>query len=328
MLRYIGRRFGYMILMLIVVAVVGFVLIQLPEGDFLNSYIATLKASGGEVSADMVATLRAQYGLDLPMWQQFLRWFGKLLVGDFGQSFNYNRPVVSLLGDRIWATVLVSLCSMLLTYAAAIIAGVISATRQYSVWDYAMSVLAFVGLSVPNFVLTLLAMYGVYKLTGASIVGLFSAQYVDAPWSLARLWDMVKHMPAPVLIMSTGSVASLFRITRGCMLDEINKTYVTAARVRGVSEWRLLFKYPVRIALNPVISTVGWLLPSIISGGTIVAIILSLPMVGPLLQTALKTQDMYLAGFLVIFLSFLTLVGTFLSDMLLMLIDPRIKLNQ
>lgn len=328
MLRYIARRFIYMVLMLMAVAIVGFVLIQLPPGDFLNSYIATLRASGAEVSQATVDSLRQQYGLDLPVTQQFFKWFGKLFTGDFGFSFNYNRPVASLVGDRILATVFVSLGSMLLTYICAILAGVLSSVRQYSLWDYCMSILAFIGMSIPNFILTLLAMYGIYKVTGASIVGLFSPEYVNAPWSLARLWDMVRHMPVPVLIMSTSSLASLFRITRGCMLDEINKTYVTAARVRGVSEMRLLFKYPVRIALNPVVSTVGWLLPSIVSGGTIIAIILSLPMVGPLLQASLKTQDMYLAGFLVVFLSFLTIVGTFFSDMLLMVLDPRIKLNK
>lgn len=327
MLRYVSKRFVYMIFMLVLVAVVGFILIQLPPGDFLDSYIAQLRQSGSDVTEDTVAALRRQYGLDKSKLEQFVRWFGGMLRGDFGHSFNYNRPVLSLVQDRIWVTILISVFSMLLTYTMAIIPGIISALRQYSLWDYTMSFLAFIAMSVPNFILTILMMYWVYRATGTSIVGLFSPEFLNAPWSLARFWDLVKHMPPAVLLMSTANIASLYRVTRGCMLDEVNKQYVTAARMRGVSEARLLMKYPVRVALNPIISTIGWVLPSIVSGGTIIAIILSLPMVGPLLQTSLKTQDMYLAGFLVVFLSFLTIIGTFISDMLLMLVDPRIKLN-
>ncbi len=232
-----------------------------------------------------------------------------------------------LCGHRLVVTLAITLIGMLITYAVAIVLGIFASVKQYSLWDYVLSVLAFIGMSVPSFVLALVLVYVMFKATGSSMMGLFSAEFTDAPWSLARVLDMMRHLPIPIFLMVVGGVASLFRVTRGCMLDELNKTYVTAARARGVSERKLLFKYPTRIALNPVVSSISWVLPGLVSGGSIVAIVLSLPMVAPVMLGALKTQDMYLAGTLVLFLSALTVVGTFISDLLLIVVDPRVRIK-
>lgn len=327
MLKYIVKKFCVMLIMLFAVSVVGFILIQLPPGDYMSTYMAQLHASGEEVDMQAIEAMRQQYGLDLPMYQQYFKWIGNIFHGDFGMSFQWKLPVAELIGDRMLITIILSFTTLIFTYIIAIATGIYSSIHQYSVIDYILTVLAFVGMSIPNFVLTLLIVYVVYTLSGSSMTGLFSPEFVDAPWSAARFWDMCKHFPIPVFVCGVSGMASTFRITRGCMLDELDKTYVTAARARGLSESRLLIKYPTRIAMNPIVSSIGWVLPGIVSGGTIVAIVLSLPTVAPLLVSALKTQDMYLAGIIVVFLSFLTIVGMFISDIMLVFIDPRIKIK-
>jgi peptide/nickel transport system permease protein len=324
--KYIGKRLIYMVIMLIVVSIIGFIIIQLPPGDYLSSYIMILKASGQDVSDDIVQSLTNQFGLDLPLHRQYVKWIsGIILRGDFGRSFKWNKPVRDMIGERMLLTLLVSVGTMIFTYTVSILTGIISARRQYSVSDYVMSVIAFVGMSVPGFLLALFLLYVVFKSTGRVMTGLFSPEFISAPWSLARVWDMAKHMPIPLFINGFAGMAGLFRVMRGCMLDELGKEYVVTARAKGVSEARLLLKYPARVAINPIISTMAWMFPQIISGGTIVAIVLSLPTVGTLLIESLKTQDMYLAATLVVFLAALTVVGTFVSDLMLALTDPRLK---
>ena len=326
--KYLLKKFAGMIIMLFIVSIVTFILIQLPPGDYLSTYMAQLSASGEEVSIEVIEAMREQYGLDKSKIEQYFVWMGNILLrGDFGISFNWKMPVVDLLGSRMLITVVLSVLTLIFTYVTSILTGIYSAVKQYSVLDYVFTIVAFIGMSAPNFILTLIMVYGVYSLTGSTMTGLFSPEFVDAPWSLARFWDMMKHFPMPVVLCGVSGMASTFRITRGCMLDELDKTYVTAARARGVAEGKILLKYPTWLTLNPVVSTIGWVLPGIISGGTIVAIILNLPTVAPILLEALKTQDMYLAGAIVMFLSALTILGMFISDVMLMFIDPRIRIE-
>ena len=247
-----------------------------------------------------------------------------MLQGDFGRSFQWNKPVIDLIGERLPLTVAISVLTLLFVYLVSVPLGIYSATHQYSPGD-AFTVAGFAGLAIPNFLLALILMYLFYELFGLSAGGLFSPQYQTAPWSLAKVWDMLKHLPIPIIVIGTAGTAGLIRIMRGGLLDELQKQYVITARTKGVAERRLLFKYPVRLAINPIISTVGWTLPAIVSGETITAIVLSLPTTGPLLYRALVAQDMYLAGSTVMFLTFLTVIGTLVSDILLVLIDPRIR---
>lgn len=325
MLAYIGRRFLYMIVILLAVSVVAFIIIQLPPGDYLTTVIQTLKSRGVEVDAKQIRDLEVHYGLDLPLHTQYFKWMGNMLRGDFGRSFNWDRPVVDLLAERVPLTVVVSLTTTLFVYLVAIPIGIYSATRQYSVGDYVSTVVGFVGLATPNFLLALILMFLFYKYLGLSAGGLFSPEYQTLPWSLGKVIDLIKHLPIPIIVIGTAGTAGLIRVVRGCLLDELQKQYVVTARAKGVPETRLLFKYPVRQTLNPVVSTVGWMLPAIVSGETITAIVLSLPTTGPLLFRALMTQDMYLAGSTVMFLTALTVVGTLLSDILLVVVDPRIR---
>ncbi len=325
MLHYIIRRFLYMIVILLVLSVVAFIIIQLPPGDYLTSYIMKLKATGQIVDETEIASLRKQYDLDLPMYQQYLMWMWKMLHGDFGMSFQWNKPVSELIGERIVLTVIISLFTLTFIYIVAIPIGIYSATHQYSLGDYTFTVFGFVGLATPNFLLALILMFLFFKYFGLSVGGLFSPEYELAPWSLDKFVDMLKHLPIPIIVIGTAGTAWLIRVMRGCLLDELRKQYVITARAKGVAERRLLFRYPVRVAINPIISTIGWTLPTIVSGETITAIVLNLPTTGPLLFRALVNQDMYLAGSTVMFLSFLTVVGTLISDLLLVWVDPRIR---
>ena len=325
MLFYVIRRFLYMAILLLLISVVAFVIIQLPPGDYLSSYIVHLQASGQTVDEAQLAALKKQYGLDLPMYAQYFKWMWKMLHGDFGRSFEWNKPVSELIGERLVLTVVLSLFTLIFTYIVAIPIGIYSATHQYSVGDYAFTVIGFAGLATPNFLLALVLMFMFFKYFGLSIGGLFSPQYQLAPWSLAKFVDMLKHLPIPIIVIGTAGTAWLIRVMRGCLLDELRKQYVITARAKGVAERILLFKYPVRVAINPIISTIGWTLPGIVSGETITAIVLCLPTTGPLLFRALLSQDMFLAGSIVMFLSFLTVIGTFISDLLLVWIDPRIR---
>lgn len=325
MLSYTIRRLIYMVILLVMISVVAFIIIQLPPGDYVSSYIARLKASGQSVGEEQAEALRRQYGLDSPVYFQYFKWTWRLLHGDFGIAFQYGVPVGKLIGERLPLTIIISLLTLIFAYAVAIPIGIYSATHQYSPGDYGLTVIGFVGLAVPNFLLALILMFFFYRSFGLSIGGLFSPQYREATWNLAKLVDMLKHLPIPIIVIGMAGTTGLIRVMRGCLLDELRKQYVITARAKGVVERTLLFKYPVRIAINPIISTIGWMLPAIVSGGTITEIVLDLPTVGPLLYGALMSQDMYLAGSIVMLLGFLTLIGTFISDILLVWIDPRIR---
>lgn len=328
MLSYIVRRFVYMVISLMVMSVVVFVIIQLPPGDFLTTYIAELESSGRTIDEAEIAALKRQYGLDRPLYRQYLKWTWGILHGDFGRSLEWGRPVSELIGERIALTMVVNISVVLFTFAVAVPIGIYCATHQYSIGDYGFTVVGFVGLATPGFLFALVVMVLAYKYFGLSVGGLFSPEYANAAWGMGKVVDLLKHLFIPMIIIGAAGTAGLIRVMRGCMLDELRKQYVTTARAKGLSERRLLFKYPVRVAVNPIISTIGWLLPAVVSGGTIAAIVLNLPTVGPLLLRSLMSQDMYLAGSMIMFLAFLTIVGTFVSDLLLVWVDPRIRLER
>jgi len=325
MLSYIARRVLYIIPILLVISVISFALIQLPPGDYLTSYIAQLSETGESVDEAMIVSLKKRYGLDRPIYIQYFMWMSGVLHGDFGQSFEWNKPVSELIWGRLALTVTLSLFSLVFTYFVAIPIGIYSATHQYSPSDYFFTFTGFFGLATPNFLLALVLMFLFYKYFGLAVGGLFSPQFVEAPWNLAKIIDMMNHMWIPVIVIGTAGTCGLIRVMRGCLLDELRKQYVITARAKGLSERFLLFKYPVRLAVNPIISTIGWTLPNIISGATITAVVLSLPTTGPLLLRSLISQDMYLAGSFILFLAALTVIGTLISDILLAWIDPRIR---
>lgn len=325
MLHYLVRRFFYMIGMLIVMSVVAFVVVQLPPGDYVTSYIANLAETGERATESQVAALKQQYGLDLPIALQYVKWISNMFQGNFGMSFELNRPVTELIAERLPLTLVLSVSTLLFTYIVAIFVGIYSATHQYSFNDYTVSVLGFIGLATPNFLLALILMLFFNKIFGLSIGGLFSVEYQLAPWSLAKVWDMAKHLPIPIIVIGTAGTASIIRVMRSCLLDELRKQYVITARAKGVAEKTLLFRYPVRVAVNPIISTVAWILPAIFSGSTITATVLGLPTVGPMLLQSLKIQDTYLSGAIILLLCALTILGALISDILLVIVDPRIK---
>jgi peptide/nickel transport system permease protein len=326
MLSYIVRRVLIMIPTLFIVSVVSFAIIQLPPGNYLDSLEASLAAQGGNVDTAQLEAIKERYGLGEPMHVQYYEWMsGILLRGDFGRSFEWNRPVADLIWDRLGLTFLISLSTILFTWIVAIPVGIYSAVRKYSVSDYIVTFVNFIGLAIPNFLLALLLMYASYTLFGQSVGGLFSPEYANAPWSWAKVGDLIAHLWVPVIVLGTAGTAGLVRIMRANLLDELHKPYVTTARAKGLSEWRLLLRYPVRIALNPFVSTVGWSLPRLISGAIIVSVVLSLPTTGPLFLQALKSQDMYLAGSFILMLSTLTVIGTLVSDILLAWLDPRVR---
>jgi peptide/nickel transport system permease protein len=306
---------------------VVFWLVQAPPGDFLTSYVANLASSGSSIDDSQVAALRQQFGLDQPVYIQYIRWMGNLFKGDLGLSLEYQRPNSELIGERLVLTVILALFAFFLTWLIAIPAGIYSAIHQNSLLDYAFTVLNYFGVAVPNFMLALILMWIAYDRFGLSITNLFSPQFMDAPWSWARIVDMLKHIWLPTIILGVGGTARLTRIMRANLIDELNKPYVVAARAKGLSEWTLVLKYPVRLALNPLVSTIGWYLPQLFSGSLIVATVMSLPNIGPLLLTALTEQDMYLAGSILLIYCFLTVVGTLISDILLAWLDPRIRME-
>ena len=326
MLFYVIRRLLYMIIILFLLSVVAFIIIQLPPGDYVSAYVAELQSMRGErLGEEEIIALRKIYGVDQPMYVQYFKWLQKLSHGNFGMSLQLQRPVIDLIAERLPLTVMICILATIFTYAVGMPIGIYSAIRQYSIGDYFSTVFGFIGLAVPNFLLALILMFLFYKYFGFSIGGLFSLQYMDASWSVGKFIDMFKHLPIPVIVIGTPGAAALIRTMRGCLLDELRKQYVITARAKGLEERTLLFKYPVRVAINPIISTIGWTLPWLISGGTITSIVLGLPTMGPLLFEALLKQDMELAGSILMILSFLTVIGTFISDILLVLLDPRIR---
>jgi peptide/nickel transport system permease protein len=327
MLTYIGRRALLAAFTVWAISVLSFVIIQLPPGDYVTSYIAQMAASGSVVTEQEAENLRIQYGLGQPIYVQYYKWVKLIAVGNFGMSMEWKRPVTEVIGDRLWLTVVVSLAALFLTWVLALPIGIYSAVRQYSLGDYTATFVGFIGLAVPNFLLALVLLYLGFTLFNANIGGLFSVELQDAPWSAAKVWDLCKHLPIPALILGLAGTAQQIRIMRANLLDELRKPYVVTARSKGLSEIKVILKYPVRLALNPFASTIGYTLPYIVSGSIIVSLVLGLPTVGPLLLRALIAQDMFLAGTIVLLLGVMTVIGTLISDIILVWVDPRIRLE-
>lgn len=326
MLGYILRRIVYMVPTLFGISLIAFLIIQLPPGDYLTSMVANMESSGQTVDPNQIAQLREQYGFDQPIYVQYAKWIvGILTRGDFGQSFQWREPVSALVWGQIGSTLLITLASLLLVWAVALPIGIYSAVRRYSIGDHVFTLLGFIGLAVPNFILALVLMYASYRLFGQSVGGLYSPQFTDAPWSWGKFTDLLAHAWVPVIIIGTSGTAALIRVLRANLTDELHKPYVLTARAKGLPEYRVVLKYPVRMALNPFVSALGWVLPHLVSGATIVSIVLNLPTAGPLLLSSLVSQDMYLAGTFILLLGVLTLVGMLISDLLLALLDPRIR---
>jgi peptide/nickel transport system permease protein len=324
MAQFILKRILNLIPLLILISIISFAIIQLPPGDYVTSYIARLAERGDEVSDQQIENLRARYGLDRPLIVQYFKWMQGVLVGDFGYSFEYKEPVGEIIWSRLGFTLLITLTSTIFVWIVAFLVGFYSATHQYSIGDYIATFFGFIGLATPNFMLALVIMWLAYDWLGISIGGLFSREFIDAPWSLARVGDLLKHIWIPIVVVGTAGTAELIRIFRANLLDELSKPYVETAKAKGIPERRLILKYPVRIALIPFVATVGWTLPRLVSSATITAVVLSLPTTGPVLLQALRSQDMFLAGTFILLLSTLTVIGTLVSDILLAWVDPRI----
>ncbi|MDQ1301356.1 MAG: transporter permease subunit [Chloroflexota bacterium] len=326
MIQYIARRLAFMVVSLFAISFVAFVIIELPPGDYLTLYINQLTIRGERVDEARIESLKAEYGYGQPFMVRYYKWVSGIVVrGDFGRSLQWREPVSDLIMRRLPVTVLISTMTIIFTYLVAIPIGIYSATHQYSISDYVVMMFGFIGLAVPSFLLAMFLMYFLYTQLGVPPGGLFSDQYRDAAWSLGKVVDLGKHLIVPIIVTGMAGTAGGIRGLRATLLDELWMDYVETARVKGLSETRLVLKYPVRVALNPMFSTVGHVLPAIVSGATIVDVVLNLPTVGPLLLGSLKSQDMYLAGSLVFILTFLTLVGVFISDIVLVISDPRIR---
>lgn len=325
MLNYVARRLLLMIPTLLLISVVTFVIIQLPPGDYLDTLVSELRASGEPADLQRADFLRKQYGLDQPMWIQYGRWVRGLVQGDLGFSFEYDRPVSKVIGEHLALTMVVSLAAILFTWIVALPIGIYSATHKYRFADHCLTFLVFLGLATPDFLLALVLMFASFTWLGVSVGGLFSPDMQGAPWNLAKVLDLVRHLWVPVIVIGASGTATMIRRLRANLLDELKKPYVVTARAKGLSPIRLLLKYPLRIALNPFISDIGSLLPHIISGSIIVSIVLSLPTTGPILLRALRTQDMYLAGSFLMLLAVLTVIGILVSDLALAALDPRIR---
>ena len=329
MLGYIIRRLMIIIPELFLISVLAFIVIQLPPGDFLTTYIMRLQASGVEINQTIIDTLTKQYGLDRPVYVQYFMWIKNIILyGNFGTSFSWNRPVADLIKERLSATLAISLFSLVLTWIVAFPVGIYSATHQYSPFDHIFTFLSFVGVSMPGFLLALTAVWFLYKFTGHAVIGIFSLEFQNQPWSFAKFMDMLKNIWLPVVVVGMAGTAGLVRVIRAMMLDEIRKLYVTTARAKGLPEYKVLIKYPLRVAVSPTISTIGWLLPALVSGESVVGIVLNLQTIGPLLLTASLAQDMYLAGSIVLILGTLTVIGMFISDLLLAWLDPRVRYGE
>jgi peptide/nickel transport system permease protein len=328
MLIYLARRILYMVPTLLIISVVSFFIIVLPPGDYLDSIIMDMEARGETVDPQTIEYLRNTYGLDQPIYVQYWRWFSGILRGNLGYSFEYNRQVTDVILERMGLTVILSIATIIFSIAVAWPIGIYSATHKYSLLDHLFTFVGFYGISTPDFLEALVFMWLLSSFFGLSAGGLFSPEYMDAPWSLARVGDLLAHLWVPVLIIGTGGTCSTIRVIRANLLDELGKPYVITARAKGLSETRLLLKYPLRIALNPFFNSIGWMLPGIISGSSIVSMVLSLPTAGPLLIRALQTQDMYFAGSFLFLQAALTVIGTLISDLALAWSDPRVRLGE
>ena len=328
MLTFVLHRLLILVPFLFLVSIISFIVIQLPAGNYVDTYVNVLKMQGGTVSEAQIESIEAMYGLDRSLPVQYGMWITNIVLrGNFGNSFRYNRPVADILSERVPRTMSISLVAILLTWLTAVPLGILSAVKRYSFWDHLFTFISLIGLAVPGFLLALILMYAVYAKTGWMISGLFSPEFRAVPWSFAKFSDMLKNIWLPLLVLSITGVAGIIRVLRASLLDELNKQYVTTARAKGLSEWQLIMQYPMRIALNPLISTVGWMLPAVVGGEIVVSKVLNLPTTGPVLLEATIAQDMYLAGGIVLILSVLTVIGTFVSDVLLALNDPRIRIQ-
>ncbi len=331
MAKFILKRLLYTIPTLFVISILVFATIQLPPGDFVTNMLEQMRnQSGGSAnySPEFVEQMQDRYGLNQPLPVQYVKWIGNIILhGDFGYSFANSEPAAKMIGDRIGLTLVVSFASFIFTWAVALPIGVLSAVKQYSLADYFFSFLGFIGMATPGFLIALVLMYVAFKYGGVTVSGLFSTEFQNAPWSIDKVLDLFKHLWLPMIIVGLSGTAGLIRIMRANLLDELNKPYVETARAKGMSERRLLIKYPLRHALNPFVSGLAWLLPSLIAGEAIVAIVLNLPTTGPVLLNALLVQDMFLAAGFLMLLSLMTIIGMLLSDILLAWLDPRIRLK-
>ncbi len=327
MFNYIVRRILVMIPTLIVISALVFIIIQLPPGDYFTTYMNELQSRGEKVDVAKLEFLKQQYGFDKPMIEQYFVWATGLLVGDFGYSFEFSRPVSEVVGDRLWLSFIVSFTTILFTWAISFPIGVYSAVRQYSLGDYTLTFFGFLGLATPNFLLALILQWMAFSYFGTSIGGLMDPQYMDAAWSVDKMLSVLEHLWVPVLVIGTSGTAGMIRRLRANLLDELHKQYYTTAKAKGLPPGKALIKYPLRMALNPFIADIGNLLPEVISGAAIVSIVLSLPTTGPMLLNALQSQDMYLAGSFLMFLATLTVIGTLISDLALAVLDPRIRIG-
>ncbi len=327
MLQFIIRRLLIFLPMLFLMSIVAFAIIQAPPGDFLTDYIAQLQATGELADESEVEALRSQYGLDQPLYVQYFKWVWGIVQWDLGLSIEWRRPVKELVNERLAMTVVLGVSTIIFTWTLAIPIGILSAVKKYTPIDYFFTFLSYFGVGTPNFMIALVAMWFAFSWFGIRATGLFSEEYITAPWSFGKLIDLIKHMWVPMLILGTDGTARFTRIVRANLLDEMNKPYVETARAKGLPEWKVVLKYPVRIALNPFVSTAGLELPRLISGQLIVATVMSLPTIGPLLLRALLSQDMFMAGSIVLILTTLTLIGVLISDIVLAAMDPRIRIG-
>ena len=330
MLNFFLKRIASMILTLFFISVMIFIIIELPPGDYAERYaFRKLTTSGMSITAEDIENLRKQFGLDKPPMQRYLNWIGDIVLrGDFGNSFLYNVPVSSVIGGRIWLTIAVVAAAIIITYGLAIPLGIYSALYRHSVGDYLATCIGYIGLALPNFMLALVLLYFSVTLLGSSAGGLFSPQYLEVPWSWAKFVDLLKHLWVPAIVLGTANTAFHLQTMRATMLDELNQLYVAAARARGIPEWKVIFKYPVRIALNPIVSYLGFDIARVMAGSPVVALVLSLPEAGDLLLKALLDQDMFLGGAILLMISATIVVGVFISDLLLAALDPRIRLGE
>jgi peptide/nickel transport system permease protein len=327
MLGFIGRRLLIALLTLWALSVLSFLIIQLPPGDFVTTYISFLTETGSDLSDAHADHLRDLYGLNDPFYLQYWKWIRQVFVGNLGISLEWRRPVTEVIGDRLALTMVVAVAAMMFTWVLALPIGIYSALRQYSFADYLFTFVGYIGLAVPNFLLALVLMYVGFTRFDVNVGGLFSPEYATEPWSGGKMWDLMKHLPVAAVVIGLAGAARMIRIMRANLLDELHKPYVVAARARGLPEARVIARYPVRVALNPFASTIGYLFPLLVSGSIIVSIVLGLPTVGPLLLRALVAQDMFLAGAIVLLLGVMTIIGTLISDLVLTWLDPRIRLE-
>jgi len=327
MLTYIFHRLLIMIPTLLAISAIIFTIIQAPPGDYFESYIAELQAQGENVDLQRIEFLRQQYGFDKPLWEQYVIWVFGMLQGDFGYSFEYQLPVSDVVGDRLLLTAMVALATIIFTWIVAFAIGLYSATHQYSWGDYALTFLGFIGLATPNFLLALVLLYLANVYFGTSVGGLMDPEFIDQPWSFAKAMSVFEHLWIPVIVIGTAGTAGMIRRLRANLLDELQKQYVVTGRAKGLPPFKLLMKYPTRLAMNFFVADIGHLLPSIISGEAVTAVVLSLPTTGPMLLAALQSQDMYLAGSFLMFLATLTVIGVLISDLALAALDPRIRLQ-